>query len=65
MKRSEEPKKRETMCFCPYCEEEIVTVRFPYCQPCGVTLRYCIKCQIAVVREAEVCPQCGGELEWK
>ncbi len=62
MKRSEEPRKS---CFCPYCEEEVATPLPPYCQPCGVTLRYCVKCQIAVVREVEVCPQCGGKLEWK
>ena len=49
----------------PYCEQEILTAKFPYCQPCGVTLRYCVRCQIAVVREATTCPQCGGELEWK
>jgi RNA polymerase subunit RPABC4/transcription elongation factor Spt4 len=30
-----------------------------------VTLRYCARCQIAVVREATVCPHCGGELEWR
>ena len=65
MKRSEEPKGKERKCFCPYCEEEIVISKLPYCQPCGVTLRYCAKCQIAVAKEAEVCPQCGGELEWK
>ena len=63
MKRSEEPK--ESRCFCPYCEEELAISPLPYCQPCGVTLRYCIKCRIAVVREATVCPHCGGELEWK
>ena len=65
MKRIEEPRKKERKCFCPYCEEELVISALPYCQPCGVTLRYCINCQIAVVREATVCPQCGGELEWK
>ena len=62
MKRSEEPKKR---CFCPYCEGEVLVTELPYCQPCGVALRYCVKCQIAAPREAEVCPQCGGKLEWK
>jgi len=65
MKRSEKAKEKEERCFCPYCEGEIVMAAFPYCQPCGVVLRYCVKCQIAVVREATVCPQCGGELEWK
>ena len=65
MKRSEESKEKERKCFCPYCEEELVISALPYCQPCGVTLRYCVRCQIAVVRAARVCPQCGGELEWK
>ncbi len=65
MKGSEEQKSKEGRCFCPYCEEELVIFALPYCQPCGVTLRYCIRCQIAVVREATVCPQCGGELGWK
>ncbi len=65
MKRSEEPKEKERRRFCPYCEGEILIAEFPYCQPCGVTLRYCVRCQISVVREAEVCPQCGGELGWK
>jgi len=65
MKMSEEPREKERKCLCPYCEEELVIAGLPYCQPCGVTLRYCIKCQIAVTREAKVCPQCGGELEWK
>lgn len=50
---------------CPYCESEIVTAELAYCQPCGIKLRYCSRCQIAVEREARVCPRCGGELEWK
>ena len=63
MKRSEEEmKKEERGCFCPYCEEELAISAPPYCQPCSVTLRYCIKCKIAVVREATVCPQCGAEI---
>jgi hypothetical protein len=62
---SEELKQKRKRCFCPYCEEELVISGLPYCQPCGVVLHYCTNCQIAVVREAEVCPQCGGKLEWK
>jgi hypothetical protein len=63
MKKGKEPKERR--CLCPYCEEEVTVSVLPYCQPCDVTLRYCARCQIAVVKEAEACPQCGGELEWK
>ena len=65
MNKAQEPKEKQKRCFCPYCEEEIVMAALPYCQPCNVTLRYCTRCEIAVEREAEVCPQCGGELEWK
>ncbi len=62
---SEEPKQKVEKRACPYCDGGITEAVFPVCQPCGVTLRYCAKCQIAVKREATVCPQCGGELEWK
>ena len=65
MKRSEESKEKERKFLCPYCEEEIFMAGFPYCQRCKVTLRYCSRCQIAVAREATVCPHCGGELEWR
>jgi RNA polymerase subunit RPABC4/transcription elongation factor Spt4 len=65
MKKSKEPKEKERKRVCPYCEEEILMAEFPYCRPCGIVLRYCARCHIAVVREAEVCPQCGGELEWQ
>jgi len=65
MKRSEKPNEKVKKHLCPYCEKEILTAGFPFCQPCGVSLRYCVRCQIPVVREATVCPQCGGELEWK
>ena len=59
MKRSEEPKSKERRCICPYCEEEIALEPFPYCQPCQVRLRYCLKCNIVVERKARVCPSCG------
>jgi hypothetical protein len=63
MKGSEESKELARKCSCPYCDEEIILAVLPYCQPCGVTLRYCSSCRIAVPREAKVCPQCGGKLE--
>jgi hypothetical protein len=52
-------------CACPYCDDEILTSALPYCHRCDVSLRYCTKCQVAVEREAKVCPQCGGQLVWK
>ena len=53
---------KKTGCFCPYCEEEIALETFHFCQPCQVTLRYCLKCNIVVERDAEVCPECGQAL---
>ncbi len=50
---------------CPYCDGEVQATGSTFCKPCGVTLKYCSKCDTAVKREADVCPQCGGKLEWK
>jgi hypothetical protein len=63
MREKKEPKAVERKCRCPYCDEEIIIAKLPYCQPCGVTLRYCSVCQVAVPRDAEVCLHCGGKLE--
>ena len=60
-----EPQSITVRCSCPYCEDELPASALPYCHHCRVSLRYCTKCQIAVEREAEVCPQCGGQLVWK
>lgn len=49
-------------CKCPYCEGEIECTESPFCQPCGVSLRYCGKCGAVVPRNASVCPDCGSEL---
>jgi RNA polymerase subunit RPABC4/transcription elongation factor Spt4 len=59
MKRSEKSKEKERKFICPYCEEEIFMAEFPYCQPCQVRLRYCLKCNIVVEKNAKVCPNCG------
>jgi len=61
MKRSEETKGMK--CRCPYCDEVIILNPLPYCQPCQVELRYCLKCNIAVERKAKVCPQCGEAIQ--
>ena len=62
-KKEARTEKGQPKCLCPYCEEEIPCSPLPICQPCGVTLRYCAKCQIAVEKEATVCPKCGGPIE--
>ena len=36
---------------CPYCESQVLEAGYPYCKPCGVTLRFCPRCQRAVERE--------------
>lgn len=59
---SAKSKKKEG---CPFCEEGVVEAKFAYCQPCDVSLRYCAQCETVVVREAVVCPKCGGELQWR
>lgn len=64
-KKSEAQKGIVVRCSCPYCEEELFATALPYCRHCSVTLRYCVTCQIAVAQNAEVCPQCGGQLVWK
>ena len=61
MNKSEKPKKTAT--FCPYCDEEIALNPAPYCRPCQVELRYCLKCNCVVEKKANDCPQCGQSLE--
>ena len=58
----EEMKKKAAGCACPYCEEEIVAAMLPFCRACGVTIRYCAKCEIPVAKDAKVCPECGGKI---
>lgn len=55
----------EAKCLCPFCEEEIVVQDYPFCKRCQVSLLYCASCEIAVPRNSERCPQCGGELRWR
>ncbi len=54
----EEEKRR----FCPYCDEEIAEVSFPYCNACEVTVFSCPKCREPVPRDNKVCPHCGTEI---
>jgi len=49
--------------FCPYCDEEIAEVSFPYCKACEVTVFYCPDCREPVSRENRACPHCGAEIK--
>ena len=59
MTKPEEKKSR----FCPYCDEEIMSADFPYCQVCKVTVFYCPRCRKPLSRENRVCPHCGAEIK--
>ena len=59
---AERQEKKEPR-FCPYCDEEILKVDFPYCQACGVTIFYCPKCRKPLDRDNKVCPHCGAEIK--
>ncbi len=48
--------------FCPYCDEEIVEAKIPYCQACGITIFYCPKCRKPLSRDNKVCPACGADI---
>ena len=50
-------------CCCPYCGEEIAEESLPFCQPCGVVIRYCAKCREPVAKEAATCPHCGEPVQ--
>ncbi len=62
MKRSDDNQGIVTRCVCPYCDEELLVTALPYCRRCTVSLYYCVTCKVAVPREAEICPNCGGRL---
>ncbi len=52
-------------CACPFCEQEMEAAALPFCQPCSVTIRYCVKCEAPAPKNAKACPKCGGDLTSK
>ena len=57
-----EQKEGRKHLFCPYCDSEVMEAGFAYCQPCQITIFYCIKCRKPLPRENRVCPHCGAEI---
>ena len=60
---TEEQKIERERRFCPYCDEEIAEISFPYCGACGVTAFSCPECREPVPRDKKVCPKCGAEIK--
>ncbi len=58
-----EQKPEKESRFCPYCDEEIVEISFPYCQACGITVFCCPECRKPVSRDKKECPHCGAEIK--
>ena len=51
--------KSGTTCRCPYCETEVMVVKHPFCNTCGLELRRCVSCLVVLPKDAKTCPECG------
>lgn len=60
---AEEGKIAKHPCFCPYCDEEIEEVSFPYCGVCEVDAFTCPECRKTISKEVELCPECGAKIK--
>ena len=58
----DKPDTEKTIRYCPYCDDEIAEVSFPYCEPCKVTIFYCPKCRQSISRDNKICPHCGADI---
>ncbi|MFC2066006.1 hypothetical protein ACFLUO_02950 [Chloroflexota bacterium] len=63
MMGDEERKGEKEQRFCPYCDEKIAEVSFPYCGACEVEVFYCPQCRKPLARDKKVCPDCGAEIK--
>ena len=57
-----EQKKKMEHCYCPYCDEELMSAASPFCQVCKATIFYCPECRRPLPRDNKLCPHCGAEL---
>jgi RNA polymerase subunit RPABC4/transcription elongation factor Spt4 len=44
---------------CPYCDDQVLDTKSPFCQPCEVEFVHCRKCGELVAESVESCPYCG------
>ena len=50
---------------CPFCDDEIAELQYPYCAACKVEIARCSKCGKSISVETKTCPQCGAALSDK
>jgi len=43
---------------CPYCDDQVLDTKSPFCQPCHVEFAHCVKCGKLVAKTVEECPYC-------
>jgi hypothetical protein len=47
---------------CPYCDDEVAELQYPYCDACKVEYSICPECKKPVSKKSERCPSCGAEI---
>jgi endogenous inhibitor of DNA gyrase (YacG/DUF329 family) len=47
---------------CPFCDEEIAELQYPFCEACKVEVKRCPECGKVVSQESETCPECGTKI---
>lgn len=50
---------------CPYCDDDIAELQYPYCQACKLEVNKCPECGKAITAKDEKCPACGASLKGK
>lgn len=56
-------KSEKQRLYCPYCDQDIAELQYPYCQACEIEVFYCPKCHKTVPRENRFCTECGAEIK--
>ena len=54
--------EEDTRCACPFCEGAI-EMSAPWCEACGVQVRFCVVCEEPLPKDATTCSACGAECE--
>ncbi len=63
MAKNEKPEKKHLRC--PFCDEDIAELQYPYCAACKVEVAVCPECGKTISAGSKKCPQCGAALSAK